>query len=194
MQYFRGRKEVVLTTLTWFGGQNHFLPIAYLVTSSLTLLIAIVLTVVWIKFGKNGKSMLVQRVRDENSQAAEINNYWAALNGHQILNDVHWCEQMKDEEDGLEKNVNLVQYHNNISRKTNEEFSLTSGNDFANQLNDPHVWWLLMWWCCSEQLLWKLGAFLLYKHYLFFSKHTILFMYLLIFIKIILSHLQSQRC
>ncbi|KAG7220980.1 hypothetical protein INR49_010229 [Caranx melampygus] len=57
VQYFRGRKEVVLTTLTWFGGQNHFLPIAYLVTSSLTLLIAVVLTVVWIKFGKNGKSM-----------------------------------------------------------------------------------------------------------------------------------------
>lgn len=57
VQYFRGRKEVVLTTLTWFGGQNHFLPIAYLVTSSLILLIAVVLTVVWLKFGKNGKNM-----------------------------------------------------------------------------------------------------------------------------------------
>ncbi|XP_029967879.1 transmembrane protein 30C [Salarias fasciatus] len=57
VQYFRGRKEVVLTTLTWFGGQNHFLPIAYLVTSSLTLLIAVGLTVVWLKFGKNGKNM-----------------------------------------------------------------------------------------------------------------------------------------
>ncbi|XP_029386098.1 transmembrane protein 30C [Echeneis naucrates] len=57
VQYFRGRKEVVLTTLTWFGGQNHFLPIAYLVTSSLTLLISITLTVVWYKFGKDGKNM-----------------------------------------------------------------------------------------------------------------------------------------
>lgn len=57
VQYFRGRKQVVLTTLTWFGGQNHFLPIAYLVTSGLVLLIAIILTVVWIKFGKNGKNM-----------------------------------------------------------------------------------------------------------------------------------------
>ncbi|XP_023256476.1 cell cycle control protein 50A-like [Seriola lalandi dorsalis] len=57
VQYFRGRKEVVLTTLTWFGGQNHFLPIAYLVTSSLILLIAVILTVVWCKFGKNGKNM-----------------------------------------------------------------------------------------------------------------------------------------
>ncbi|XP_022596141.1 cell cycle control protein 50C-like [Seriola dumerili] len=57
VQYFQGRKEVVLTTLTWFGGQNHFLPIAYLVTSSLILLIAVILTVVWCKFGKNGKNM-----------------------------------------------------------------------------------------------------------------------------------------
>lgn len=57
VQYFHGRKEVVLTTLTWFGGQNHFLPIAYLVTSSLILVLAIVLTVIWWKFGKNGKNM-----------------------------------------------------------------------------------------------------------------------------------------
>lgn len=57
VQYFRGRKEVVLTTLTWFGGQNHFMPIAYLVTSVLSLLMAVILTVVWWKFGKNGKNM-----------------------------------------------------------------------------------------------------------------------------------------
>nr|XP_024661198.1 cell cycle control protein 50C-like [Maylandia zebra] len=57
VQYFRGRKEVVLTTVTWFGGQNHFLPIAYLITSSLILLTAVVLTVVWWKFGKDGKNM-----------------------------------------------------------------------------------------------------------------------------------------
>lgn len=57
MQYFRGRKTVVLTTLTWFGGQNHFLPIAYLVTSGLVLTLAVTLTVVWWKFGRNGKNM-----------------------------------------------------------------------------------------------------------------------------------------
>lgn len=57
VQYFRGRKEVVLTTLTWFGGQNHFLPVAYLVTSCLILLAAVVLTVVWFKFGKTGRKM-----------------------------------------------------------------------------------------------------------------------------------------
>ncbi|KAM9709622.1 transmembrane protein 30C isoform 1-T2 [Menidia menidia] len=57
VQPFQGRKEVVLTTLTWFGGQNHFLPIAYLVTSSLILVTSVVLTVVWWKFGKGGKNM-----------------------------------------------------------------------------------------------------------------------------------------
>jgi len=57
VQYFRGRKEVVLSTVTWFGGQNRFLPIAYLVTSGLILLLAVILTVVWWKFGKNGKNM-----------------------------------------------------------------------------------------------------------------------------------------
>lgn len=56
VQHFRGRKEVVLTTLTWFGGQNHFLPIAYLVTSSLILLIAVFLTIVWWRYGKDGKN------------------------------------------------------------------------------------------------------------------------------------------
>ncbi|XP_038155602.1 transmembrane protein 30C [Cyprinodon tularosa] len=57
VQPFQGRKLVVLTTLTWFGGQNLFLPIAYLVTSSLILLMAVVLTVAWWKFGKDGKNM-----------------------------------------------------------------------------------------------------------------------------------------
>ncbi|KAF7657259.1 hypothetical protein LDENG_00029480 [Lucifuga dentata] len=57
VQHFQGRKQVVLTTLTWFGGQNHFLPIAYLVTSSLVLLLAVIQTVIWWKFGKDGKNM-----------------------------------------------------------------------------------------------------------------------------------------
>ncbi|KAJ3591529.1 hypothetical protein NHX12_006662 [Muraenolepis orangiensis] len=57
VQHFKGRKEVVLSTVTWLGGQNHFLPIAYLVTSGLVMLIAIVLTVIWWKFGRKGKNM-----------------------------------------------------------------------------------------------------------------------------------------
>ena len=57
VQYFKGRKQVVLSTVTWFGGQNRFLPIAYLVTSGLVFIIAIFLTVIWWKFGKDAKNM-----------------------------------------------------------------------------------------------------------------------------------------
>lgn len=57
VQAFQGRKEVVLTTLTWFGGPTHFLSIAYLVTGSVVLLMAVALTVIWRKFGKKGKNM-----------------------------------------------------------------------------------------------------------------------------------------
>ena len=57
VQYFKGRKHVVLSTVTWFGGQNRFLPIAYLVTSGLLLATAISLTVIWWKFGKDAKNM-----------------------------------------------------------------------------------------------------------------------------------------
>uniref|UniRef100_H3CB23 Cell cycle control protein n=1 Tax=Tetraodon nigroviridis TaxID=99883 RepID=H3CB23_TETNG len=56
VQPFQGRKEVVLTTLTWFGGQNLFLPIAYIVTGSVVLLLAVALTVIWWKFGRNGNN------------------------------------------------------------------------------------------------------------------------------------------
>ncbi|XP_052004626.1 transmembrane protein 30C [Xyrauchen texanus] len=54
---FRGQKEVVISTVTWFGGQNHFLPIAYLVTSGLILVAAIGLTTVYVKVGKKGKNL-----------------------------------------------------------------------------------------------------------------------------------------
>ncbi|KAK0147174.1 Cell cycle control protein 50A [Merluccius polli] len=57
VQHFNGRKQVVLSTVTWFGGQNRFLPIAYLVTSGLVLLMAVILTVIWWKFGRNAKNM-----------------------------------------------------------------------------------------------------------------------------------------
>ncbi|KAM4609001.1 transmembrane protein 30C [Polymixia lowei] len=70
VQYFQGRKEVVLTTVTWFGGQNRFLPIAYLVTSGLILLLAVILTVIWWKFGKNGKNMSMSG-EDEAQQDAD---------------------------------------------------------------------------------------------------------------------------
>ncbi|KAJ8350325.1 hypothetical protein SKAU_G00254550 [Synaphobranchus kaupii] len=54
VEYFQGRKMVVLSTVSWFGGQNHFLPIAYMVTGGLILVVAMVLTVVYLKVGKRG--------------------------------------------------------------------------------------------------------------------------------------------
>ncbi|KAL7881450.1 hypothetical protein AOLI_G00082980 [Acnodon oligacanthus] len=57
VQYFQGRKEVVLSTVSWFGGQNHFLPIAYLVSGGLIFVVAVVLTAVYVKLGRSGKNM-----------------------------------------------------------------------------------------------------------------------------------------
>ncbi|KAJ8253480.1 hypothetical protein GJAV_G00213410 [Gymnothorax javanicus] len=57
VEYFQGRKMVVLSTVTWFGGQNHFLPIAYIVTGGLVLVVAMVLTGVYLKVGKGGVNM-----------------------------------------------------------------------------------------------------------------------------------------
>ncbi|KAK2904967.1 hypothetical protein Q8A67_006766 [Cirrhinus molitorella] len=54
---FRGQKELVISMVSWFGGQNYFLPIAYLVTSGLILVTAVVLTTVYVKFGKQGNNM-----------------------------------------------------------------------------------------------------------------------------------------
>lgn len=56
-QHFQGRKEVVISTVTWFGGQNHFLPIAYLVSGGLIFVVAIGLTIIYLKMGKNGHNM-----------------------------------------------------------------------------------------------------------------------------------------
>ncbi|XP_062862025.1 transmembrane protein 30C [Trichomycterus rosablanca] len=57
VQYFKGRKEVVISTVTWFGGHNPFLPIAYLVSGGLIFIASIVLTVVYVKVGRYGKNM-----------------------------------------------------------------------------------------------------------------------------------------
>lgn len=57
VEYFRGRKELVVSMVSWYGGPNYFLPIAYLVTSGLTLVAAILLTTVYVKVGKKGKNM-----------------------------------------------------------------------------------------------------------------------------------------
>lgn len=107
VQYFQGRKEVMLTTLTWFGGQNHFLPIAYLVTSGLILLAAVILTVFWCKLGKSGKNMMewwVQGWRVKKQLKSSWKLLIMVLPSHCFKHttnpewEEHWPEQMRDKE------------------------------------------------------------------------------------------------
>lgn len=57
VQYFKGKKQVVISTVTWFGGHNQFLAIAYLVSGGLIFITSIVLTVVYVKVGRYGNNM-----------------------------------------------------------------------------------------------------------------------------------------
>ncbi|XP_060785410.1 transmembrane protein 30C isoform X2 [Neoarius graeffei] len=57
VQYFQGRKEIVLSTVSWLGGKSPFLPIAYLVSGGVIFIVGIVLTVVHVKIGRDGKNM-----------------------------------------------------------------------------------------------------------------------------------------
>nr|XP_006639336.1 PREDICTED: cell cycle control protein 50C-like [Lepisosteus oculatus] len=54
VKYFQGKKLVILSTVSWFGGQNRFLPIAYTVTGGVILIVAMILTGFHLKFGKRG--------------------------------------------------------------------------------------------------------------------------------------------
>ncbi|XP_074548227.1 cell cycle control protein 50B [Halichoeres trimaculatus] len=47
---FEGRKKVVLSNVSWMGGKNEFLGIAYLVIGSLCVLMSIVMLIVYAKF------------------------------------------------------------------------------------------------------------------------------------------------
>ncbi|XP_015266100.1 PREDICTED: cell cycle control protein 50C-like [Gekko japonicus] len=49
---FDGRKHVVLSTVTWSGGRNLFLGIAYIVTGAVTLLAGCVITAIYLKYRK----------------------------------------------------------------------------------------------------------------------------------------------
>ncbi|XP_042356299.1 cell cycle control protein 50B [Plectropomus leopardus] len=47
---FNGRKKVVFSNVSWMGGKNEFLGIAYLVIGSLCILMSIVMLIVYAKF------------------------------------------------------------------------------------------------------------------------------------------------
>ncbi|KAK6315077.1 hypothetical protein J4Q44_G00146060, partial [Coregonus suidteri] len=43
--------------VSWVGGQNNFLTVAYQITDCLILLLAVIFTAIWWKFGMNGQNM-----------------------------------------------------------------------------------------------------------------------------------------
>lgn len=50
VQSFDGRKKVVFSNVSWMGGKNDFLGIAYLVIGSLCIVMSIVMLIVYAKF------------------------------------------------------------------------------------------------------------------------------------------------
>lgn len=47
---FDGKKKVVLSNVSWMGGKNEFLGIAYLVIGSMCVVMSIVMLIVYAKF------------------------------------------------------------------------------------------------------------------------------------------------
>lgn len=50
VQSFDGTKKVVFTNVSWMGGKNQFLGIAYLVIGSLCIVMAVVMLIVYAKY------------------------------------------------------------------------------------------------------------------------------------------------
>ncbi|XP_028655746.1 transmembrane protein 30C [Erpetoichthys calabaricus] len=49
---FKGRKSMILSTVSWLGGKNNFLGIAYLTSGAIITAVAVTMTVIHIKIGK----------------------------------------------------------------------------------------------------------------------------------------------
>lgn len=47
---FDGRKKVVFSNVSWMGGKNQFLGIAYLVIGSLCIVMAVIMLIVYAKY------------------------------------------------------------------------------------------------------------------------------------------------
>ena len=49
---FSGRKKLIISTVSWIGGRNNFLGIAYMVVGVLCILLALIFLIIHCKIGK----------------------------------------------------------------------------------------------------------------------------------------------
>lgn len=62
---FNGAKRMIITTLSWLGGKNPFLGIAYLVVGSLCILIGFVFLIIHLKVGKSSSNGLSPEINSQ---------------------------------------------------------------------------------------------------------------------------------
>lgn len=53
---FDGRKHMVLSTISWMGGKNPFLGIAYIIVGAIWFILGVVLLIVHLKYGNQNSS------------------------------------------------------------------------------------------------------------------------------------------
>ena len=49
---FSGRKKLIISTVSWIGGRNNFLGIAYMVVGVICILLALIFLIIHCKIGK----------------------------------------------------------------------------------------------------------------------------------------------